>query len=97
MDKRHADALDPAPYMEEVALRLLGPPNKRRGTGGHIWRYGQNGGSLIVDIDKGVWSDKDSKATGLTGGGVLDLIAWKKGLANGAAMDWLRSEIAGGG
>jgi predicted P-loop ATPase len=97
MDKRHADALDPAPYMEEVALRLLGPPNKRRGTGGHIWRYGQNGGSLIVDIDKGVWSDKDPKATGLTGGGVLDLIAWKKGLANGAAMDWLRSEIAGGG
>src|SRR4051794_9042473 len=79
-------------HMGAVAERLLGQPNRKEGDRKQIWRYGRKGGSLVVDVEKGVWDEKDPGASGITKGGVLDLIAFKKGLSNGAAVDWLRSE-----
>src|SRR3954468_2569574 len=79
-------------HMGAVAERLLGQPNRKEGDRKHIWRYGRKSGSLVVDVEKGVWDEKDPKVAGVTKGGVLDLIAFKKGLSNGEAVDWLRAE-----
>jgi 5S rRNA maturation endonuclease (ribonuclease M5) len=76
-----------APHMEAVARHLLGEPNKARSTKREL-RFGING-SLAVDLAKGTWFDHEAKA----GGGVLDLIARKAGIANGSAFDWLEKEL----
>jgi P4 family phage/plasmid primase-like protien len=78
--------------MGAVAERLLGQPNRKEGDHKQIWRYGRKSGSLVVDVEKGVWDEKDPSATGITKGGVLDLIVFKKGLSNGEAVNWLRAE-----
>jgi hypothetical protein len=88
-------SIDYPQHMGAVAVRLLGQPNRKEGDHKQIWRYGRKSGSLVVDVEKGVWDEKDPKAAGITKGGVLDLIAFKKGLSNGAAVDWLRAEILG--
>ena len=84
--------IDYAQHMEPVAVRLLGQPNRKEGARKQIWRYGRKSGSLVVDVEKGVWDEKDPKEAGITKGGVLDLIAFKTGHANGEAVDWLRAE-----
>jgi predicted P-loop ATPase len=85
-------SIDFAQHMGAVAERLLGQPSRKEGDRKQIWRYGRKSGSLVVDVEKGVWDEKDPSAAGITKGGVLDLIVWKKGLANGEAVDWLRAE-----
>lgn len=77
---------DFSPYMRDVALELLGEPNKRMSSKDEL-RWGSNG-SMSVDLKKGTFFDHQAKA----GGGVLDLIARETGgNANGAAIDWLRA------
>jgi len=88
----HRQSINFAQHMGAVAERLLGQPNRKEGDHKQIWRYGRKSGSLVVDIEKGIWDEKDPMAAGITKGGVLDLIAFKKGLSNGAAVDWLRAE-----
>jgi hypothetical protein len=80
---RHADF---ASYIEAVARRLCGEPNKRLSTRRQL-RFGTNG-SLAVEIggkNRGTWFDHEAE----TGGGTLDLIEHRLGLANGAAVEWL--------
>jgi predicted P-loop ATPase len=88
----HRQRIDYAQHMGAVAERLLGQPNRKEGDHKQIWRYGRKSGSLVVDVEKGVWDEKDPSATGITKGGVLDLIVFKKGLSNGEAVNWLRAE-----
>src|SRR3954466_15719162 len=91
----HRQHIDYAQHMGPVAFRLLGQANRKEGDHKQIWRYGRKSGSLVVDVEKGVWDEKDPKAAGVTKGGVLALIAFRKGLSNGEAVNWLRSEILG--
>lgn len=82
--------IDPADHIESVARLLLGEPNARLSTKTQL-RYGTHG-SLSIEIAgeaKGTWFDHEANS----GGGVLDLIQREKGLANGAAMDWLKAEL----
>src|SRR3974390_1346821 len=79
--------IDFAQHIGEVAQRLLGHPNRAL-SGATEWRYGTNG-SLSVDLAKGTWFDHENQV----GGGVLDLIKHETGLANGAAVGWLRDEL----
>src|SRR3954468_18007833 len=88
----HRQHIDYAQHMGPVAVRLLGQPNRKEGDRKQIWRYGRKSGSLVVDVEKGVWDEKDPRAAGITKGGVLDLIAFKTAHANGEEVDWLRSE-----
>jgi P4 family phage/plasmid primase-like protien len=88
----HRQDIDFAQHMKPVAERLLGQPNRKEGDRKQIWRYGRRNGSLEVNVEEGVWTEWDPQASGVTNGGVLDLIAFKKGLSNGAAVDWLRAE-----
>lgn len=77
-------------HIERVARHLLGSPNKALSTRDQ-WRYGTHG-SLAVDVGgdkRGTWFDHQRKE----GGGVLDLIRDKRGLSNGAAVEWLKSEL----
>ena len=76
-----------ARHMEAVARRLLGEPNAQLSRDGEL-RYGTHG-SLAIDLETGTWFDHEAGE----GGGVIDLIARKTGQANGAALDWLRSEL----
>jgi AAA domain-containing protein/Toprim domain-containing protein len=88
-----SDRIDFAQHMAPVAINLLGQPNKREGERRHIWRYGRKQGSLVVDTEKGVWCEHDPKVSGLTKGGVLDLVTFKTGLLNGSAAEWINTEI----
>ncbi|MFO1520460.1 MAG: hypothetical protein U1G05_00100 [Kiritimatiellia bacterium] len=72
--------------MEPVARRLLGDPNPALSKSTEL-RYGSRG-SLAIDLSKGVWRDHEKAE----GGGVLDLIQRELQIANGAALNWLRSE-----
>jgi putative DNA primase/helicase len=71
-------------HIAAVARLLLGEPNAKHSTATEL-RYGSRG-SLSVDLKKGVWHDHEKG----NGGGVLDLIERETGLANGAAVEWLR-------
>lgn len=74
--------------MEDLALHLLGEPNRTLSTREQL-RYG-NKGSVAVDIagDKtGKWYDHES---GIGGDG-LELICHTLNLRNGAACDWARN------
>jgi hypothetical protein len=76
--------------IDEIARRLLGEPNRSLSTRTQL-RFGTNG-SLAVELagDKhGSWFDHESGI----GGGPLDLIRKKLGLANSDAFDWLRREF----
>jgi hypothetical protein len=76
-----------APLMEAVARKLLGKVNKLKSSKTEL-RFGTNG-SLSVDLSKGTWFDHEAGK----GGGVLALIRRQKGLANGAAVAWMRDEL----
>ena len=85
--RRQQESIDFAAHIGAVARKLLGDPNRRLSTSSEL-RYGTHG-SLSIDIQKGTWYDHEHK----TGGGVLDLIRYKTGRANGQAADWLRDEL----
>lgn len=76
--------IDFAGIAPDVARALLGEPNKALSTPKEL-RWGARG-SLALDLAKGVWHDHERGE----GGGILDLIRRETGLANGAALDWLR-------
>jgi putative DNA primase/helicase len=81
---------DLAARIDEIARRLLGPPNKQHSTRQQL-RFGTNG-SFAVEIagDKlGTWFDHEHKV----GGGVLDLLCHKTGLTGDEAADWLDREL----
>jgi putative DNA primase/helicase len=78
------------PHTEEIARRLLGQPNERLSTRDQL-RFGTNG-SLAVEIagpKHGEWFDHE----GQVGGGPWQLLTIKGGMTNGAAIEWLRSQI----
>ena len=72
-----------AKHIGDVARVILGEPNRRLSRGSKL-RYGTHG-SLSVDCEHGRWFDNEKK----TGGGVLDFLQDRLGLANGAALSWL--------
>lgn len=81
---------DFADYIEPVARRLFGEPNRGLSTK-EEWRYGTRG-SLVVKVggpNKGTFVDHEAG----NGGGVLDLIAREEGGDKRAALDWLRREF----
>jgi putative DNA primase/helicase len=83
--------IDWAAHMEAVARRLCGEPNKHLSKPGEL-RFGSHG-SLRVTIagpHRGTWHDFEPPEAG---GGVLDLIRHKRGLSNGEAVDWIKSEF----
>jgi hypothetical protein len=78
------------PHTEEIARRLLGHPNERLSTRDQL-RFGTNG-SIAVEIagpKHGGWFDHE----GQVGGGPWQLLTIKGGMTNGAAIEWLRSQI----
>jgi putative DNA primase/helicase len=82
--------IDWAAHMEAVARRLYGEPNKHLSKPGEL-RFGSHG-SLRVTIagpHRGTWRNFELDV----GGGVLDLIRHKRGLSNGGAVEWLKSEL----
>ena len=82
--------IDLSPHIDAIARRILGVPNSRLSTSTQL-RYGSHG-SLAVEIGGpkvGAWYDQEQQV----GGGPLDLLRIKGGLANGEAIDWLRNEI----
>jgi putative DNA primase/helicase len=76
-----------AAHIEAVARRLCGEPNKQLSSKTEL-RFGSHG-SLSVRKDKGTFYDHENK----TGGGTLDLIRHKLGVSNGAAVEWLKTEL----
>jgi len=85
-----SETIDWAAYIEPVARRLCGEPNKALSNGIEL-RFGTNG-SLRVSIGgptKGTWRDHENKVSG----GVLALIQHKLGLSNGDAIDWFKSNL----
>ena len=74
-------------YMADVAALFRGDPNPHLSTKTEL-RYGTHG-SLSVEIEKGIWSDHESRE----GGGVLDFIRREAHLAsNREAVDWLKKK-----
>lgn len=82
-----SEAVNWAAYIEAVARRLCGEPNPHLSHGTEL-RFGSHG-SLSVRTDKGTFYDHENEV----GGGTLDLIRHKLGISNGAAVDWLKSEL----
>ncbi len=86
-----SESIDWAAYIEAVARRLCGEPNQKLSSREEL-RFGTNG-SLAVFIAgeyRGTWHSFEPPENG---GGVLDLIRYKLGVSNGAAIDWLKSEL----
>ena len=81
---QHAGSPELARAMGAVARELLGEPTEKR-MGGNEWRWGSHG-SLSIRVDKGVWTNHEDGG----GGGVLDFLRVRKGLADGAALEFLR-------
>jgi putative DNA primase/helicase len=81
---------DLRPYTEEIARRLLGQPNESLSNRGQL-RFGTYG-SVAIEIagpKQGEWFDHENQI----GGGPWQLLTLRGGMANGAAIEWLRSEI----
>ena len=81
---------DLRPHAEKIARRLFGEPNKRLSKKSQL-RFGTNG-SLAVEIagpKRGDWYDHENAI----GGGPWELLTIKGGKANGAAVQWLQSEL----
>jgi hypothetical protein len=81
-----ADDIDFGALIGPVAKRLWGDPNRAHSKPNEL-RWGTNG-SKSVNLFKGVWHDHESNE----GGGTIDLIRRERGLADGEAIAWLRSE-----
>jgi putative DNA primase/helicase len=76
-------------YIERVARRLYGEPNKTLSTASEL-RFGSHG-SLAVKIvgsKRGTWYDHENQI----GGGVIDMLA-EKGVAAADVADWFRREL----
>src|SRR5438046_6464768 len=74
--------------MGGLARAVLGEPNEALSTKSQL-RYGTKG-SLAIEIEGskvGYWYDHENGV----GGDALELIRHRKGLANGAAVDWARN------
>jgi hypothetical protein len=81
---------DLAPRIGDIARRLLGTPNAKLSTKAQL-RFGTNG-SIAVEIGgakAGTWFDHENEI----GGGAWELLCIKGNMANGEAVDWLRSEL----
>jgi putative DNA primase/helicase len=90
MSSRQACFPDLRPHVGEIARRILGEPNKRLSNQTEL-RFGRNG-SVSVEIagnKRGQWYDHEEQQ----GGGPWELLTVKGGMANGAAFEWLRSEL----
>jgi hypothetical protein len=85
-------ASDLGRHIEAVCRHFWGDPNRSLSRG-HELRFGSKGGRS-VDLQKGVWTDHEGgHPSGIDAGGVLDLIQREKGIANGAAIDWMRGDL----
>lgn len=81
--------IDLAPHVETICRALLGEPNRALSTKSQL-RFGSHG-SLAVEIagpKAGEWFDHENQV----GGGPLDLLKAKAGLADGDAAEWLRRQ-----
>ena len=90
MSSRLPDFPDLRPDVAEIARRILGEPNKQLSTRQQL-RFGTNG-SVSVEIagpKRGQWYDFEVQQ----GGGPWELLTVKGGMANGAAVKWLRSQL----
>jgi putative DNA primase/helicase len=88
-----AAEIDFAGHIEAVARRLYGEPNYKLSTRAQL-QFG-NHGSLNVEITgpkAGTWFDFENEV----GGGTLDLIKHRLGLATAASLDWLLDAIGAG-
>lgn len=72
-----------APLIKEVAVTLMGEPNRHL-SNDHTLRWGSRG-SFKVDVPEGVWHDKEANV----GGGVLDLLMRENRCDRLAALSWL--------
>jgi hypothetical protein len=90
MSSQQPDFPDLRPDIEKMARKILGEPNKRLSTRTEL-RFGTNGSVSveIAGIKCGHWYDHEAQK----GGGPWELLTVKGGMANGAAVDWLRSEL----
>jgi biotin operon repressor len=75
-----------APLIKDVAIALLGKPDKSIGDG-KVLRWGSRG-SFKIDVPDGVWHDKEANA----GGGVLDLVMRERRCDKAGALQWLEAE-----
>lgn len=75
-----------APLMRDVAVALLGAPNKHLSNDKTL-RWGTHG-SLKVDLPDGVWHDKEANV----GGGTIDLVIRERGCDKAGALAWLEGE-----
>jgi putative DNA primase/helicase len=85
------EEFDWAAHIEAVARRLCGEPNARLSSREEL-RFGTKG-SLLVTVageHRGTWHSFEAPETG---GGVIDLIRFKLGMSNGAALGWLKNEM----
>src|SRR5258705_6922714 len=74
----------------DIARRLLGSPNADLSNSTQL-RFGNNG-SIAVEADgpkAGTWYDHEQKI----GGNAWQLMTLKGGMLNGAAIEWLKSEL----
>ncbi len=81
---------DLGPHIAKIARAVLGEPNKQRSTRRQL-RFGTNG-SVAVEIGgskRGQWYDHEAQQ----GGGPWELLTIKRGMSNGAAIQWLQSEL----
>lgn len=78
-----------ARYMEPVAKKLLGDPNKAMSSAAEL-RFGSQG-SVSVDLEMGVWADHEAK----TGGGVMDLLKRELKIDGQEAIAWLNEYVGG--
>lgn len=69
--------------LEQIALHLLGEPNRKLCHGSKL-RWGRNG-SLSVDLDKRLWYSHEEGV----GGDAVDLVRWHTGTDYAGAFRWL--------
>lgn len=74
-------------HIVEIVRRVLGPENKALSSA-QDFRWG-NGGSLSVNPETGDWYDHENNI----GGGPLEFLELKAGMVNGAAVEWLKSDL----
>lgn len=85
-----SDRADFGKHIEEIATAMLqathGAPNMRLSIPGRELRFGKKG-SMVVDIAKGTWHDKEADE----GGGALDLLKLYGDMTTAEALEWMVS------